>query len=212
MKTLSRQRHDQIAHPEKAKARLTAYHALVVGPLAKRPCEVCHTDTDVEMHHDDYTDPLQVRWLCTQHHRKRDRYLAMTRAVESGGRVLNCRCGHMWAARPDKKTDRAKCPSCRRTFILRRSKMSREYLDARKAEMRVAWGILGEMVRNMRVAAGCTQSDLGRMLGYPDHCCGVDICRLEAGDCGVSRKKWNRIAEALGEWRLGIFHGRELPR
>jgi len=35
--------------------------------LEKQPCEVCGA-TKVEAHHDDYTKPLEVRWLCKRHH------------------------------------------------------------------------------------------------------------------------------------------------
>jgi hypothetical protein len=37
------------------------------GKLIPKPCEVCG-DPKVEKHHDDYTKPLEVRWLCKRHH------------------------------------------------------------------------------------------------------------------------------------------------
>ena len=39
------------------------------GRIAKAPCEVCGTDKWVHGHHDDYSKPLEVRWLCAAHHR-----------------------------------------------------------------------------------------------------------------------------------------------
>jgi hypothetical protein len=40
------------------------------GHLIRLPCEVCCTDVDVHAHHDDYSKPLNVRWLCRKHHQE----------------------------------------------------------------------------------------------------------------------------------------------
>jgi len=37
------------------------------GKIPRRPCEVCG-DPNAEMHHDDYSKPLDIRWLCREHH------------------------------------------------------------------------------------------------------------------------------------------------
>ena len=44
------------------------------GLIEKRPCEVCG-DADAEGHHDDYSKPLEVRWLCRKHHKEHHRAL-----------------------------------------------------------------------------------------------------------------------------------------
>jgi hypothetical protein len=41
--------------------------ALASGDLVKGSCEICG-DATVDAHHDDYRKPLEVRWLCRQHH------------------------------------------------------------------------------------------------------------------------------------------------
>lgn len=45
------------------------YRAKKRGLLIKEPCEVCGYNV-VEAHHDDYSKPLSVRWLCTGCHSK----------------------------------------------------------------------------------------------------------------------------------------------
>jgi ribosomal protein S27AE len=56
-------------YPERIKARQIAYEAIKTGKLIKQPCEKCGK-IDVDAHHDDYSKPLEVRWLCEKHHRE----------------------------------------------------------------------------------------------------------------------------------------------
>ena len=42
--------------------------AIQNGTLTKQPCEEC--GQKAEAHHDDYSKPLEVRWLCKKHHAK----------------------------------------------------------------------------------------------------------------------------------------------
>jgi hypothetical protein len=44
-------------------------HALRLGFLVRKPCEVCGNEK-ADGHHTDYSRPLEVRWLCRSHHRK----------------------------------------------------------------------------------------------------------------------------------------------
>ncbi len=56
-------------YPERYQARNTARNALKSGKLVRQPCEVCE-EPKTEMHHDNYSMPLEVRWLCHLHHRE----------------------------------------------------------------------------------------------------------------------------------------------
>lgn len=54
-------------YPEKYKARYLIKNAVMLGKITKKPCEVCGA-VKVESHHDDYSKPFDVRWLCHRHH------------------------------------------------------------------------------------------------------------------------------------------------
>ncbi len=47
-------------------ARSYAYVYLKRGKLKRKGCEKC--GSKAQMHHADYSKPLQVRWLCRKHH------------------------------------------------------------------------------------------------------------------------------------------------
>jgi hypothetical protein len=51
---------------KKMNARSYAHVYLKLGKIERKTCEAC--GADAEMHHDDYDKPLQVRWLCKDHH------------------------------------------------------------------------------------------------------------------------------------------------
>jgi hypothetical protein len=56
--------------PEREHARIMTGNAIRDGRLVRQPCEVCRTTLRVQAHHDDYSKPLDVRWLCFKHHRE----------------------------------------------------------------------------------------------------------------------------------------------
>jgi len=56
-------------HPDRYKAHTAVNNAVRDGRLTKGVCEVCGKP-DVHGHHDDYSKPLEVRWLCPEHHKK----------------------------------------------------------------------------------------------------------------------------------------------
>jgi hypothetical protein len=43
-------------------------HAIRKGLLVRQPCEVCGFGP-AQAHHEDYDKPLDVWWLCLDHHR-----------------------------------------------------------------------------------------------------------------------------------------------
>src|SRR5882672_6523715 len=49
--------------------------ALRTGVLVKKPCQMCGTNAWVGAHHDDYSKPLEVMWLCPEHHAARHSFL-----------------------------------------------------------------------------------------------------------------------------------------
>jgi hypothetical protein len=54
-------------NPLKRKAHILVGNALRSGSMKPMPCEVCGAEK-AQAHHDDYSKPLDVRWLCTTHH------------------------------------------------------------------------------------------------------------------------------------------------
>jgi hypothetical protein len=60
-------RRQQIRFPKKAKARQIVRNAVRDGAIARQPCIKC--GAKAEAHHPDYDRPLDVVWLCPQHHK-----------------------------------------------------------------------------------------------------------------------------------------------
>ncbi len=57
----------KIENPEKNRAHSAVYSAIKAGKLVRGRCEVCGA-LKVHAHHDDYSKPLDVNWLCARHH------------------------------------------------------------------------------------------------------------------------------------------------
>lgn len=51
------------------RAKSAVHRAIGDGSLVREPCEVCGAEP-AEGHHDDYSKPLEVRWLCRSHHKR----------------------------------------------------------------------------------------------------------------------------------------------
>ena len=52
---------------DKIKTRNITKYAIQTGIVVRLPCEVCGCEKS-EAHHDDYSKPLEVKWLCKNHH------------------------------------------------------------------------------------------------------------------------------------------------
>lgn len=74
----------------KQKARGICAAAIKAGRLVRQPCEDCGRVGKSEAHHDDYSKPLAVRWLCKPCH------LAVHRGTETyqKNRLSHCTRGH----------------------------------------------------------------------------------------------------------------------
>ena len=64
-----RLRHVDLPDHQRLRANARAYANVYQrrGKLVPQPCERCQSP-DAQKHHDDYTVPLQVRWLCRSCH------------------------------------------------------------------------------------------------------------------------------------------------
>ena len=62
-------------YPMKRAAHTITRNYIRDGKLIKKcNCSVCNSDVKIEAHHDDYTKPLDVRWLCEKCHKEWHRH------------------------------------------------------------------------------------------------------------------------------------------
>lgn len=59
-----------IRYPERILARRKVHNAVKSGKLTRLPCETCKKKPSFA-HHEDYSKPLEVKWLCRKHHREK---------------------------------------------------------------------------------------------------------------------------------------------
>lgn len=59
----------KVAHPLEVWCHRAFNTALKKGLIDRKPCEICGSHS-VDGHHEVYTEPLKVRWLCRRHHKR----------------------------------------------------------------------------------------------------------------------------------------------
>ncbi len=74
------------------------------GLIQREPCEVCGSP-EVDAHHEDYDQPLRVRWLCRRHHWQEHRPTDAVRPVtfatsldSEEARILRAHCDELGIA------------------------------------------------------------------------------------------------------------------
>lgn len=60
---------------DRANARSYLHVYIKRGKIKKKPCLICGSIENIEAHHKDYNLPLEVDWLCSNHHKYLHRIL-----------------------------------------------------------------------------------------------------------------------------------------
>jgi len=65
-----RPKHSELSDEQRIKANCRSYANVYLrrGKIEKKPCIYCG-DPVSEMHHEDYTKPLEIIWLCKKCHK-----------------------------------------------------------------------------------------------------------------------------------------------
>lgn len=64
-----RKAYDKARDPLKTRARRLVRNRVFRGTLTKLPCEICG-DPKSQAHHENYSQPLDIKWLCAKHHKE----------------------------------------------------------------------------------------------------------------------------------------------
>lgn len=55
-------------HKLRTRAGAIVRQHLLLGKIKKQPCRICGTTKNIHAHHDDYSQPLKIKWFCRRHH------------------------------------------------------------------------------------------------------------------------------------------------
>lgn len=58
----------EIRDPLKVRARKFVINGVHRGTLVRKPCVICGGGGAAQAHHEDYSKPREIVWLCVQHH------------------------------------------------------------------------------------------------------------------------------------------------
>lgn len=109
---------------EKIKVRRQLRWAIESGKLVRLPCVECGLK-DSYAHHHDYSLPLDVIWLCRQHHADRHRKHPISKEC------LNC--GEIFTPHRTKRARAKSCsPACKSALISKATKKRYENPEERK--------------------------------------------------------------------------------
>ena len=64
-----RRAYDKARDKQKMHARAAIRNRIYTGTLVRQSCEKCGLP-NAHAHHDDYSRPLEIRWLCPLHHKE----------------------------------------------------------------------------------------------------------------------------------------------
>lgn len=59
----------RLRNPQKNWCRAKTNNAIISGKIKRQPCEICGNQKS-QAHHDDYSKPFHIRWLCRNCHRQ----------------------------------------------------------------------------------------------------------------------------------------------
>lgn len=172
---------------EASRAHAAVAKAVKDGILAKKPCEICGKENS-EAHHPDYGKPLEVKWLCSSHHRKE--HVRLGKPLLDRWTVLNIRDV------PEEIVRMIKVVAARQNIPMREVVIAavEAYCVAGFKKAAEDMGFGAQDIKNRGVGAAGVERDLGS----PDPVFGGDVVSgLPLADSGFS-ESMPSSAEPLG--------------